>query len=64
MQGSGYLHEFQAKPTIVTHESQETSNLHDICWDEPLLNSLYLTFISGYSLGRDYMPQIGNLPLE
>ena len=31
--GLGYLHEFQDKPAIVTHEFQETSHLSDICWD-------------------------------
>ena len=61
VQGLGYLHEFWDKPAIVTHESHETFNLSDVFQDWLLLNSLYLTFISGYSLGRDYMSQIGNL---
>ena len=64
MQGSGYMHKFWDKPLKVSHESQETLNFCDVCWDWPLLNNLYLTFISGYSLGRDYMPQVENLPLE
>ena len=64
MQGSGYLYKFWDKPPIVIHESQETSDLSEVCWDQPLLNNFYLTFITGYSLGRDYMSQIGNLQSE
>ena len=64
MQVSGYLHKFWDKLLIVTCGSQETLDLSDICMDCPLLNNLYLAFVSGYSLGRDYMPQIGNLLLE
>ena len=64
MQGLSYLCKFWDKPPIVTHESQETLDLSDVCWNWPLLKSIYLNFISGFSLGRDYMPQIGNLPLE
>ena len=64
MQGFGYLHKFCNKLPIVTGESQETLDLSDVCQDWPLLNDLYLTFISGYSLARDCMSQIGNLPLE
>ena len=56
MQGLGYLHEFWDKLAIVTHESQENLDLSDIYQDWPLFNSLYLTFISGYFLGRDYAP--------
>ena len=64
MQGSGYLNEFWEKLPIVTHESQETLDLSDVCWDQPFLDNLYLTGVSGYSLGRVYILQIGNLPLE
>ena len=64
MQGLGYLCELWDKLPIVTHKSHETSDLSDIGQDWPLLDNLYLTFISGYSLGRDYMSQIANLPLE
>ena len=64
MQGLGYLCEFWDKLPIVSHESQEISNLHNICWDWPLLNCFYLPSVSGYSLGRDYMSQVGNLPFE
>ena len=61
MQGLGYLHELWDKVPIVTHKSQETLDLSYIVWDQPLLIHLYLTFISGYSFGRDYISQIGNL---
>ena len=64
MQGSNYLGKFWDKLPIVTCESQETLDLSDICQDWPLCDNLYLPFISGYSLGRDYMSQAGNLPSE
>ena len=64
MQVLGYLHEFWHKLPIVSCESQENLSFHDAFQDWPLLNCLYLTFISDYSLGRDYMPQVGNLPLK
>ena len=64
MEGLGNLLELWDKLPTVTHKSQETLDLSDVCQYWPLLNNLYLTFISGYSLGRDYMPQIGNLPSE
>ena len=64
MQGLGYLHEFWDKSSVISHESQETSDLHGIFGDWPLLDSFYFALISGYSFGRDHMPQIGNLPSE
>ena len=64
MQGLGYLHEFWDKLPIVSYESQETLNFCDVCQDWPLLNQLSLTFVSGYFLGNNDMPQVGNLPSE
>ena len=43
---------------------KKTSNLSDVSRDRPFFDSIYFTLISGYSLGRDDMPQVGNLPLE
>ena len=64
IQGFGYLHEFWDKLPIISHESQETLNLCDICQDWPLLDCFYLAFVGCYALGRDYMRQVGNLPWE
>ena len=64
MQGLGYLHEFWDKSSVISCESQETSDLCNIFWDWSLLDSFYFALISGYSFGRDHVPQIGNLPLE
>ena len=43
---------------VVSHESQETSDLSNI------LDSIDFDFIGGYSLSGNQMPQIGNLLLE
>ena len=56
MQGLGYLCEFWDKLPEISHESQETSNLLDVCWDWPLFDHFYLAFVIGYPLGRDHMP--------
>ena len=49
---------------VISHESQKTSDLWDICGCWPLFDSFDFALISGSSLGRDHVPQVGNLPSE
>ena len=56
VQGSGYLLELRDKQRVISHESQKTSDLFDVCGCWPLLDSFYFAFISDYSLGRNHMP--------
>ena len=58
MQRSCHLHQFGDKSAVVSHESQETSDLHDVCGCGPILDSIDLAFISGYSMGGNHMLQI------
>ena len=46
MQGLSYLHKFRDKPTVISHESQKTSDLCDICWGWPLPDSFYFALIN------------------
>ena len=64
MQALGYLCKFGDKLMVISHESQKALDLHDIFWCWPILDSFDFTLISGYSLGRNHMPQIANLPSE
>ena len=64
MQGSSYLHELWNELSVMLHKPQKTSDLGDISKGRPFLHSVYLTLIGGYTLGRDNMPQVGNLPSE
>ena len=61
MQGTCHLLEFGDELAVISHKSQETSDLCDVHGYGPFLDSLDLTFISGYSLGRNHVPQIGKL---
>ena len=54
-----HLDEFGNEPVVVSHKPQKTSDLHNICGCGPVLDSLDFALISGYSLGRNNMPQIG-----
>ena len=62
--GSCYLHKFRDKPMVISCESQKTLDLCDVCLDWPHFDSFYFALISGYSLGRNHVPQVGNLPSE
>ena len=64
MQGSSCLHELWNEPSVIPHKSQKTLDLSDIRRGRPFLDGFYLTLIDGYSLGRNDMPQVGNLPSE
>ena len=64
MQGSRYLRELWDEPPIVPCKAKETFNLSYISQGRPFLDGFYFAFIGGYSLGRNNMPQVGNLPLE
>ena len=64
MQGSGYLCELWDELPIIPCKSQETLDLSYISWGMTFLDGFYFTFISGYSLGRNDMPQVGNLLSE
>ena len=64
MQGLGHLCELGDEPVVITCEPQETSDLCDGGWDRPFSNSIYFALIAYYSLGRDNVPQICDLPAE
>ena len=55
VQGLGNLCEFWDKPTVISCESQKTSDLCDIYGGWPLFDSFYFALINGYSLGRNHM---------
>ena len=64
MQVLSYLHKLWNEPSVMPHKSQKTLDLSDISRDRPFLDGFYFTLISGYSLGRNNMPQVGNpIPL-
>ena len=48
---------------VISHESQD-SDLSDVWGFWPFLDSFDFALISGYSLGRDHMSQVGNLLSE
>ena len=60
MQGFGYLHKCGNEPAAGTRKPKETLDLHDSGGGRPF----YLTFIDCYSLSRDNVPQVCNLPAE
>ena len=64
MQGLGYLHELGDELAIVSHESKKTLDLSDSGGGRLFTNSIYFAIISNYSLGRDNVSQICNLPVE
>ena len=64
MQGSSYLHELRNEPSVIPCKSQKTSDLSNINWGRLFPNGFYFALISGYSLGKDDMPSVGNLPFE
>ena len=64
MQRSSNLCKLQNKPSVILCKPQKALNLSDISRDRPFLDSIYFTLISGYSLGRKDMPQVGNLSSE
>ena len=64
MQGSSDLCELWDKPPLIPCESQKTLDLNYISWSRPFRDGFYFTYINGYSLGRNDMSQVGNLPSE
>ena len=64
MQGSSHLCELWDKLPILPSKSQKTLNFSHVSQGRPFLDGFYLAFISGYSLGRHNMPQVGDLPSE
>ena len=64
MQGLSQLHELWNELSVISCKSQKTSDLSDVSQGRPFLNDFYFALIGGYSLDRDDMPQVGNLPLE
>ena len=64
MQGSGYLHKLGDKSAIIPCEPKKTPDLSDNGGGGPFSDSIYFPLISCYSLGRDYMSEICNLPAE
>ena len=64
MQWLSHLHDLWDKLPIIPCKSQKTSDLCYISQGRPILDGFYLAFIAGYSLGRNDMPQVGNLLLE
>ena len=59
MQRPCHLYKFGDESAVVSREPQKSLDLHDICRCGPVLDSLNFALISGYSLGRNDMPQIG-----
>jgi hypothetical protein len=49
------------KSSIIPSQTQETSELCDRLWLDPILNSLNLGWICGYSLAIDDMTQVCHL---
>ena len=49
---------------VIHCKSQKTLDLSNIIQDRPFPNGFYFSLISGYSLVRDDMPSVSNLPLE
>ena len=64
MQGLSYLSKLWNEPSVIPCTPQKTLDLSDISRGRPFLDGMYFTLISGYSLGRNDMPQVGNLPSE
>ena len=64
MQGLSYLHELWDKLPKIPCKSQKMLDLGYISQGRPFPDGFYFTFVSGYSLGRNHMPQLRNLPLE
>ena len=64
MQGMGHLCEFGDKSTTISHEPMETTDFSNSGGGGPIFDGIYPSLISHYSLGRDNVPQICNLPAE
>ena len=64
MQELCYLYEVWEKLPIIPCKSQKPSDLSYISWGRSLLNGFYFTLISVYSLGRNDIAWVGDLPLE
>ena len=64
MQGLSYLCKLWNELSVIPCKPQKTLDLSDISRGRPFLDGFYFTLISGYSLGRNDMPLVGDLPLE
>ena len=64
MQGSTYLHKIWNEPFVIPCKPQQTLDFSVIHRGRMFLDGFYFNLISGYSLCRNDMPQVGNLPLE
>ena len=64
MHGLGHLCELGDELAVVTCKPKKTSNLSDGDGHRPFSNSIYFAFVGHYSLGRDNVPQICNLPVK
>ena len=63
MQGLSHLHELWDKLPIVPGKSQKTLDFSHVSQGSSFLDGFYLALISGYSLDRHGMPQVGDLAL-
>ena len=62
--GSGYLCELGDELDIISHEPKKTSDFSNSGGGGPIFDGIYLSLISHYSLDRDNVPKICDLPVE